>query len=263
MTELISALPVIISLVIMEGLLSVDNAMVIAAMVSHLPEKQRGKALTAGLAGAYIFRGLTLLFVSYIIANPWIKLVGAAYLVYLMCKNLGIEEDESKGAGHKKMPQSFWGTLTAIGLADLAFSIDNVIAAVALSPKLWIVITGVFISIFAMRFVAGFFVKLMEKHPILESIAYVLVGYVGLQLFAEEIWHVHVTEVGKLAIIASIIGAGLLYSRFSWLQTILKPFVFILSKLMGLVARVVNIVFFPATWLVKTVGGVFRKTGEK
>jgi len=258
MTELINALPVVISLVIMEGLLSVDNAMVIAAMVSHLPEKQKVWALRAGLAGAYIFRGLTLAFVTFIIANPWIKLVGAGYLVFLMFKHLGIEEVK---AGHEKKQatQSFWGTVIGVELADLAFSIDNVIAAVALSPKFWVVVTGVFIGILAMRFVAGFFVKLMEKHPILESIAYILVGYVGLQLFAEELFQVHVTELGKLGIITGIIVSGLVYSKVGWLQTLLGPVFNLIAKFMGFVAGLIHLIFSPLTWLGRKTFSLFRK----
>lgn len=258
MTELINALPVIISLIIMEGLLSVDNAMVIAAMVSHLPGKQKVWALRAGLAGAYIFRGLTLVFVTFIIANPWIKLAGAGYLVYLMFKNLGIQNEKSD-AKHGQVSQSFWGTVIGVELADLAFSIDNVIAAVALSPKLWVVVTGVFIGILAMRYVAGAFVKLMEKYPILESIAYLLVGYVGLQLFAEELWHVHVNEFGKLGIISAIIAAGLIYSKVPLLQTALGPFFSLIAKAMGLVAKLVHFCFSPVTWLGRLVFSLFRK----
>lgn len=258
MQEIINALPVIVSLIIMEGLLSVDNALVIAAMVSHLPEKQRAWALRAGLAGAYLFRGLTLAFVTFIIANPWIKLVGAGYLVFLMFKNLGIDEEKSEH-GTNKSPRSFWGTVIGVELADLAFSIDNVIAAVALSPKLWIVVTGVFMGILAMRFVAGLFVTLMEKHPILEKVAYILVGYVGLQLFAEELWHVHVTELGKLAIIAGIISTGLIYSRVPFLQTVLDPPFRYIAKAMGLVSRLILLLFTPITWLSNKIVSLFRK----
>ena len=258
MAELINALPVIASLIIMEGLLSVDNAMVIAAMVSHLPGKQRVWALRAGLAGAYLFRGLTLAFVTYIIANPWIKLLGAGYLVYIMFKNLGIDEEKSQ-PGSKHAARTFWGTVIGVELADLAFSIDNVIAAVALSPKLWIVITGVFIGILAMRFVAGVFVSLMEKYPILETISYILVGFVGCQLFAEEIWHVHVTELGKFSIITGIIAAGLIYSKMPRLQAVLGPIFTAIAKFMGLVAGLINICFSPVTWLSQKVLSLFRK----
>lgn len=259
MTELISALPVIVSLIILEGLLSVDNAMVIAAMVSHLPGKQKVWALRAGLAGAYIFRGLTLFFISFIIANPWIKLAGAGYLVYLMCKHLALNEEKKKVNASEAVSQSFWGTVIGVELADLAFSIDNVIAAVALSPKFWVVVLGVFIGILAMRFVAGFFVNLMEKYPVLEPVAYVLVGYVGLQLFAEEFLNIHVGEYAKLGVIAGVITTGLLYSKLPWLQTLLNPIFRLLQYVMGLVARIVNFAFFPVTWLCRRIFSLFEK----
>lgn len=255
MTEIVNALPVIISLVIMEGLLSVDNAMVIAAMVSHLPDKQRNQALRVGFAGAYIFRAIALFFAATLIAYPWIRLLGAGYLVYLMCKNLGIDGEES--SGHKKLESGFWGTIFGIGLVDLAFSIDNVIAAVALSRELWVVMAGVFIGIAAMRFVAGFFVNMMKKYPILESIAYLLVGYVGVQLMLEELVHFHVSEVYKFSAIVGIIGAGMLYSWSPLLQRLLRPFVFVLGKLMGFVAKIVDLILWPFIAIAKLIAKPF------
>lgn len=260
MSEFINALPVIISLVIMEGLLSVDNAMVIAAMVSHLPEKQKVWALRAGLAGAYIFRGLTLFFVAAIIANPWIKLVGAGYLVYLMFKHLGSRETGGDGGPEKEHKQAgFWGTVIGVELADLAFSIDNVIAAVALSPKFWIVVVGVFIGIAAMRFVAGFFVTLMEKYPILGKIAYVLVGYVGIQLFAEDIYHIHVGELAKLGTIAGIIAAGFIYNASPLLQRLLGPLFRWIATGMALVTELIHWALSPLGRLFSTVGRLLKR----
>ncbi len=261
MTEIINALPVIISLVILEGLLSVDNAMVIAAMVSHLPDKQQKWALRAGLIGAYVFRGLTLAFVTFLIANPWIKFIGAAYLVYLMFSHLGQHEEKQAGGkkGEEASDQSFWATVISVELADLAFSIDNVIAAVALSPKLWVVVVGVFIGILAMRFVAGFFVGLMKKYPILESIAYVLVGAVGIQLFAEELFHFHVSELGKLLAIGAIIASGLLYSKIRILEIMFGPLLRFLSYTMGIAARSVQMFFAPLTWLFSLILRLFKR----
>ena len=82
------AFPIIISLIVIEGLLSVDNALAIAALASHLPEKQQQLALKLGIIGAYVFRGLALLCVSLIIENPWLKILGSAYLVWLMASNI-------------------------------------------------------------------------------------------------------------------------------------------------------------------------------
>ena len=167
-------IPIIFSLIVMEGLLSVDNAMIIAAMVDHLPESQKKMALTAGLLGAYFFRGLMLFFAEALIEIWWLKLLGASYLIFLMVDHLGGEEEDNiedlESTGRQQVHgKGFWATVLTVELTDVAFSIDNVIAAVALSPHLWVVITGVFLGIAAMRFVAGYFIELMRRAPILKT----------------------------------------------------------------------------------------------
>lgn len=258
-TEIVQALPVIVSLIIMEGLLSVDNAMLISAMVDHLPEKQKKKALFYGMAGAYLFRGAALLCVSFLIANPWVKLAGASYLVYLMCKHLGLPEEGEEKAHQNSSESGFWATVVAVEIADLAFSIDNVIAAVALSDKLWVVIAGVFIGIAAMRFVAGLFVSLMQRYPFLKSIAYLLVGFVGVQLIGEELWHWEVSELEKFLSIVGIIAFGLIYDRFNWLKRLLSPAVIWLGQGMANVAELVDWAFAPVRGLVKILVRLCRR----
>jgi len=262
MTELISALPIIVSLIILEGLLSVDNALVLAAMVSHLPDKQRTWALRAGLLGAYVLRGASLAFVSILIANPWIKLVGGGYLIYLMCSHLGVNEEGEQDA-HNGKAMGFWATVFAVELADMAFSIDNIIAAVALSPKIWVVITGVFIGILAMRFVAGVFVKLIDRFPILAKIAYVLVGAIGIQLVAEHFFHFELHEIGKFSIILGIIGFGLLYDRVKVLQKVLGPLFNWLGQVMGNVSELIDSLLVPVKLPIKGIAWVVRKLRGK
>ncbi len=170
--ELTDAIPVIMSLILIEGLLSVDNALAIAAMASHLPGKQKFLALRLGIIGAYAFRGLALFFAAWIITNPWLKVLGAAYLIYLMCEHFSSgQEDEDGESGSGPKARSLLMTVIAIEIMDLSLSVDNVVAAVAMSPKLWVVCTGVFIGILALRFVAGYCIKLIEKFPILEHTA--------------------------------------------------------------------------------------------
>lgn len=218
-----TALPIIGSLVILEGLLSVDNALVLAAMVKHLPEKQSQQALKAGLLGAYAGRGLMLFCASFILQNPWLKLLGGGYLVYLMVSNLGKAEDGESEDEVKASKGGFWQTVLAVELADLAFSVDNVAAAVAMSDKLWAVMTGVGIGILAMRFVAGIFVDLIKRFPVLEQIAYVLVGYIGALLILEEQGIVSANETVKFASIIGIIASGMAYSQFSIVRTVSNP----------------------------------------
>lgn len=183
---------VILNLIILESLLSVDNAAVMAIMVKDLPGKQKQRALRYGLLGAYVFRGLSLLLVSWLIQVVWLKIVGGAYLCYLFIGHLTKRRDTlEEGIMPRRNRLSrwfdrkigvFWSTVILVNLVDLAFSIDNVFAAVALSDNFWIVFAGVCIGILAIRLVAGHFVKLMAKHPQLEHSAYLVILILGLKL---------------------------------------------------------------------------------
>lgn len=263
---LIEALPVIISLIIIEGLLSVDNALAIAAMANHLPGRQKYLALKFGIIGAYFFRGVCLAFAAWIIENPWLKICGAAYLVYLMCDHFRGSE-ESKSADTSKIAQrGFFGTIVAIEIMDLSLSVDNVVAAVAMSPKLWVVCTGVFIGILALRFVAGACIRLIEKFPILEHTAFILVGYVGFILVYELLSDphsgiqllpgpVHVTTWQKFIGIVLIIGVSISYMRNALVRNTLRPLLRVvripMNALAALVSIVLKILFFPFRRLVK------------
>ena len=257
--QLVEAIPIIISLVIIEGLLSVDNALAIASMAAHLPKDQQVKALRFGILGAYLFRGLTLAITAWIIANPWIKWIGAVYLLYLMCSHLSQGEEEGAEENILRRP-NFWLTVLQIEIMDLSLSIDNVVAAVALSSHLWIVITGVFIGIAALRLLAGVCIKLIEKFPILGQTAFLLVGYVGVLLIVEllsdelarygHFGHpVHVGSVGKFVGICAIVAATLVYDASPGLQRALAP----LLKGILLLMRGFAAAFEVILWLPKQV----------
>jgi tellurite resistance protein TerC len=237
--EIIEAIPIIISLIVIEGLLSVDNALAIAAMASHLPDKQKFLALRWGIIGAYAFRGLSLAFAAYIINNPWLKIVGAAYLIHLMASFFSEkaredtekgEEDTDSGVATVAV-RGFMATVIAIEMMDLSLSVDNVVAAVAMSPKLWVVCTGVFIGILALRFVAGLCIKLIERFPILESSAFLLIGYVGFILIVELCapavfglaYPVHITALQKFIGILLILALSVIYSESKVMRTVTSP----------------------------------------
>lgn len=222
-TQILEALPIIASLVLIEGLLSVDNALAIAAMTSHLPEAQRVRAIRYGIFGAYAFRALTLFIAAWIIANPWIKILGAIYLIYLMCSHL-TEHTEEGDAHAATLKSGFWMTVLQIEIMDLSLSIDNVVAAVALSPKLPIVITGVFIGILALRLLAGYAIRLLARYPALGPTAFLLVGYVGFLLLFEMLAHVHAGPFGKFAGIVLILVLAIAYDRSPRLQRSAGPF---------------------------------------
>ncbi|MDX1920519.1 MAG: hypothetical protein SFU25_07300 [Candidatus Caenarcaniphilales bacterium] len=189
-----SAIFIILNLILIEGLLSADNAAVLATMARTLPKDQQKKALRYGIFGAYFFRGLCLIFASILIKISWLKALGGLYLCWL-CGNYFF----SKANHDSELPQEnlvetnflkkllaplgqFWSTVIMIELIDLVFSIDNVFAAVAYSNKIGLICTGVFLGIVTMRLVAGTFMDLMEKFPFLETCAYVVIGILGLKL---------------------------------------------------------------------------------
>jgi YkoY family integral membrane protein len=192
-----AGLLVILNLILIESLLSVDNAAVLATMVLDLPKNQRNKALRYGIVGAYVLRGVCLFLAAWLVKIWWLKPIGGFYLLYLSfsyfkgkidaANNGGESEsiDKSKNWLYRStvgMFGIFWSTVAIIELMDLAFSIDNVFAAVAFTNHVFLIYVGVFIGILAMRFVAQVFVKLMEKFTFLEFVAFIVIGVLGLKL---------------------------------------------------------------------------------
>lgn len=189
-----NSLAIIGNLIIIESLLSVDNAAVLATMVMDLPSTQRDKALKYGIWGAYIFRGLAMIFASFLISFWWLKPLGGIYLLYLVFdwwkgKQTESEEDDFVDKKSNWLYRltvgsfgTFWATVALVELMDMAFSIDNVFAAVAFTPNIILVCIGVFIGILAMRFIAQWFVKLMERYTFLETAAFIVIGILGIKL---------------------------------------------------------------------------------
>ena len=191
----VPALLIVCNLVIIESLLSVDNAAVLATMVMDLPKRQRKRALKYGIIGAYLFRGLALLFATFLVQFWYLKPLGGLYLIYLLYdwwKGKSEEKRDDKAIDKKEnwlfrnlhnFIGNFWSTVLLVELMDVAFSIDNVFAAVAFSNNIVLIWIGVFIGILAMRFVAQIFITLMEKYPFLETCAFVVIGILGFKLF--------------------------------------------------------------------------------
>jgi YkoY family integral membrane protein len=188
------SLAIIGNLILIEGLLSVDNAAVLATMVMDLPHSERKKALRYGIWGAYLFRGIALVSASFLISIWWLKLAGGLYLLYLFIdwfikKRRQSPEEvirDKEGSWFYRVTVrsigNFWATVVLVELMDIAFSIDNVFAAVAFTKNIILVCTGVFIGILAMRFIAQWFVKLMETYTFLEASAYIVIGILGIKL---------------------------------------------------------------------------------
>jgi YkoY family integral membrane protein len=197
----LSSLLVIGNLILIESLLSVDNAAVLATMVMDLPGKKRAAALKYGIIGAYLFRGICLFFASFLVQIWWLKPIGGLYLLYLVWAWLKGKKtprkdddyfDKQSNWLYRSVSGSlgtFWSTVLLIEIMDLAFSIDNIFAAVAFTDNLVLICIGVFIGILAMRFVAQGFVGLMERYPFLETCAFLVIGLLGLKLSLSVIEH--------------------------------------------------------------------------
>jgi tellurite resistance protein TerC len=258
---LTEAIPVIISLIIIEGLLSVDNALAIAAMAAHLPGKQKYWALRVGIIGAYVFRGLALLFATYIMENEWLKLVGALYLLHLMASHFAHKHRQSlqEESGVKVANKGFWATVASIELMDISLGVDNVVAAVALSDKFWVVCTGVFIGILALRFIAGRCIKLIEKFPILEHTAFLLIGFVGLLLVTELMFHVDIKTWMKFVGIISIIALTIWYERTPTLRAAFKPVLKGLLYPIRIYEATVGTIFDAIAWPFLAFFRLFKK----
>ncbi len=146
-------------LVILEGLLSADNAMVLAILVLGLPKSQRQKALRYGILGAFFFRAVATLFAIFLIRLNWVKLVGAAYLLYLVYRHFAGREGGERRTPPKAQAamglSPFWATVVKVEATDIVFAIDSILVAVAMSSKTWVVLSGGILGINIVSLVSG------------------------------------------------------------------------------------------------------------
>ncbi|GAX04149.1 TerC family membrane protein [Secundilactobacillus pentosiphilus] len=178
---------VIFSLVLIECLLSVDNAVVLAAQTQALPtQKLREKSLFYGIWGAYVFRFLIIGIGVYLI-NLWeIKVLGAGYLLFLTVQYFSksrVKHTRRLVSNKKRHISMFWSVVMQIELMDIVFSIDSVLASLAISSNPVIVLIGGMIGILAMRGVAEMIMRLMRIIPELEPMAYGLIALIAIKLF--------------------------------------------------------------------------------
>jgi YkoY family integral membrane protein len=286
MSEYWPVIIIILQLIFLEGILSIDNAAVIGALVSPLPDderviwprplqwlgdwlhpllgNQRMAALRVGLLGAYTGRGLMLFLTSFLIHNSWIKILGAAYLIHLAFDNL----EDMTGAGSEEdqeikpiKVQSFWGTVLTVELMDLIFSIDNVVAAVSLSDKVWVVMVGVGIGILTMRFAAGIFSYAVIREPILKQAAYILVLNIGVELILDQVWHIEISDFVRFGISAGTILFALAYAHSPFLQRFRFVLVW-LARGIGIINEFVDWILAPFSALIRALARLVKPAVE-
>lgn len=191
MLELLTfdSMGIILAICLLDGILSVDNALVIAAVAQGLPEHQRHKAIRMGIIIAMVTRVLALS-VAFVIAQvPAIKVIGAGYLLYLVWGHFSKEE----GGENVSSKDTFASVIMTIGLIDLAFSVDNVVATVGMSSHLGIIIIGVLASMLVLMFAAQIMEGLMRRYPSLAHTAFIIIGFIGGVILIEDMhefgWH--------------------------------------------------------------------------
>ena len=210
-------------LVVLEGLLSADNALVMAIMVLGLPRRDHQKALRYGLLGGFAFRALATMLAVYLIRVGWVKVAGGIYLLYLTYSHFWGREE---GADRRQAPKAtgmlgltpFWATVVRVELINLAFSIDSILVAVAMSPKLWVVILGGILGIVAMRLVAGQLIVLVQRYPALVDGAFIIIAWVGTKLCLEYLHEAHLIALDipkwfSLGVVVVIFVIALIYAR--------------------------------------------------
>jgi tellurite resistance protein TerC len=241
---------IILQLIFLQVILSIDNAAVLGSLVAHLPDdrpvqwpkalwkigdwlhpvlgNQRTAALRVGLIGAYLAQGTMLFLATQISHTPWIKIVGAIYLIRLAFDNLGqAEAGEADAHVHPIEKVNFWSIVITVEISDIVFSIDNIVAAVAITDRFWLVVIGVFIGILLMRVAAGWFSYLVDREPILKKAAYLLIMVIGGEIIYSEYADVQINSWLRLGISVAIILLALLYTHSKLFQKMRPIFIWI------------------------------------
>lgn len=210
-------------LVILEGLLSADNALVMAVMILGLRREDQKKALRYGLIGAFVFRIIATILAAHLIAIGWVKLLGGAYLLYLSWTHFFASGDEEERNAPKPAKtwlglSPLWATVVKVELVNLAFSIDSILVAVAMSPKLWVILAGGLLGIVAMRVVVGQLLSLVRRYPSLVDGAFIIIAWIGIKLLLEYLHavglvHFEINKWISFGLIAVIFTAAYIYAR--------------------------------------------------
>jgi YkoY family integral membrane protein len=212
-------------LVLLEGLLSADNALVLAILVLGLPRRDQRKALRYGILGAFLFRGIAIAGAYVLIRLSWVKLLGGGYLMYLSYRHFFGHEGQEQG-GRRGPPlakpwlglSAFWATVVKVELTDVVFAIDSILVAVAMSPKFWVILTGGILGIIAMRLVIGQLLTLVRRYPTLVHGAFVIIAWVAVKLILEYLYQsgyvrFEIPRVYSLGLIVVIFVSAYLLAR--------------------------------------------------
>ncbi len=196
---------ILLILIVLEAVLSADNAIALASIAKSVqdPEAQQ-KALNIGLVGAYILRIILILGATYVIEYWQFELLGALYLLWLVFNYFVMEDDEEEVSETRTLGfKSLWQVIPTIAITDLAFSLDSVTSAIAITEDTWLIIAGGTIGIIILRFLAGLFIRWLQEYTYLEDAGFITVGFVGLRLLLK-VWlpDTYIPEWVTIAVVA-------------------------------------------------------------
>jgi YkoY family integral membrane protein len=210
-------------LVVLEAMLSADNALVMAVIVLGLPRALQKKALRQGLAGAFTSRIIATVLAVKLIRVLFVKLLGGVYLLYLAYSHFFGHSQSGNRRGAKRAEPMFglsayWATVVRVEAINLMFSIDSILVAVAVSRVTWVVIAGGIIGLVAMRVIAAQLLKLVERYPPLIDGAFIIIAWIGLQLSIEYLdasgfISLEIPRAASLGLIVAIFAAAYIYAR--------------------------------------------------
>lgn len=184
----IEAIIVLLILVMLEAVLSADNAIALAAIAQGLEDKElESKALNIGLVFAYVLRISLILTATWVQAYWQFELLGAAYLLWLVFQHFTSDEGDDENHHHEPRFKSLWQAIPVLAFTDLAFSLDSVTTAIAVSQEKWLVLTGATLGIIILRYMAGLFIRWLDEYENLEDAGYITVAFVGLRLLLKVI----------------------------------------------------------------------------
>jgi YkoY family integral membrane protein len=173
------------TLILLEGILSVDNALAMALQVKALQPSLQRRALLYGMWGALLFRGLAIVGARWLLSVWWLQIAGALYLAYLAITHFVFRRVTHQFDGTEASTRGFWATIAMVELTDAAFALDSTLVAVGISDQLWVIFLGLALGIVAVRYAAILLVKLLQRCPAIEELGFVLVGWVAVRLFLE------------------------------------------------------------------------------
>ncbi len=184
-SEILTLLPILISL---EILLSADNAIALASLTKSLKNStDRTNALNIGITISLIFRILLILLSSFLLQFLFIRIFAGLYLIYLffsnvILRNKKIESSLSDDLSITNKNLDFFKIVALLSITDLAFSVDSITTAVAISDQYILIVIGALIGVIALRFTSEIFLRLLEYFVRLEMAGYVAILIIGVKL---------------------------------------------------------------------------------